>query len=114
MASGEKGNQQLVFENVTPATRLLDKRRQHYEVEDALAAQKAKYAREEESFKKKGEKAPWLKPGGGKKSSLRKRDGSDTRKPKVKFDSSTSSKDIPCRYFPTGQCTRGESCPFKH
>jgi hypothetical protein len=53
MASGEKGNQQLVFENVTPATRLLDKRRQHYEVEDALAAQKAKYAREEESFKKK-------------------------------------------------------------
>lgn len=45
--------QQLIFENVSPATRLLEKRRQMYEVQDALEAQKQKNVKEEESFKKK-------------------------------------------------------------
>lgn len=45
--------QQLIFENVSPATRLLEKRRQMYEVQDALEAQKAKGIKEEEAFKKK-------------------------------------------------------------
>ena len=72
---------------------------------DPLTADEAKRRDAlEAAFSKKGEKAPWTIPGGGKKSSLRKRDGNGTRKPKVKFDSSTSTKDIPCRYFPTGQC----------
>jgi chromosome segregation ATPase len=47
--------QQLIFENVSPATRLLEKRRQMYEVQDALENQKARFAREEETFKKKEE-----------------------------------------------------------
>eukprot|EP00397_Hematodinium_sp_SG-2012_P032005 GEMP01034038.1.p1 GENE.GEMP01034038.1~~GEMP01034038.1.p1 ORF type:complete len:375 (+),score=100.29 GEMP01034038.1:65-1126(+) len=45
--------QQLIFENVSPATRLLEKRRQMYEVQDALENQKQKGIKEEESFKKK-------------------------------------------------------------
>lgn len=50
-----KHPQQLIFENVSPATRLLEKRRQMYEVQDALENQKARFAREEETFKKKEE-----------------------------------------------------------
>ena len=45
--------QQLIFENVSPATRLLEKRRQMYEVQDALEAQKQRFAQEEEAFQKK-------------------------------------------------------------
>jgi len=45
--------QQLIFENVSPATRLLEKRRQMYEVQDALENQKQKAAKDEENFKKK-------------------------------------------------------------
>lgn len=36
---------QLVLENVTPATRLLEKRRQMFEVQEALEEQKQDYAR---------------------------------------------------------------------
>jgi predicted nucleic acid-binding Zn-ribbon protein len=50
-----KHPQQLIFENVSPATRLLEKRRQMYEVQDALENQKARFAREEETFRKKEE-----------------------------------------------------------
>merc|ERR1719473_1030722 len=50
---GQKFPQQLIFENVSPATRLLEKRRQMYEVQDALESQKARFAKEEEQFKKK-------------------------------------------------------------
>merc|ERR1711972_933209 len=47
--------QQLFFDNVSPATRLLEKRRQMYEVQDALENQKARFAKEEEGFRKKEE-----------------------------------------------------------
>mmetsp|Transcript_118169 Transcript_118169/g.335190 ORF Transcript_118169/g.335190 Transcript_118169/m.335190 type:complete len:383 (-) Transcript_118169:164-1312(-) len=47
--------QQLFFDNVSPQTRLLEKRRQMYEVQDALENQKAKFAKEEETFKKREE-----------------------------------------------------------
>merc|ERR1719390_82421 len=49
----QKFPQQLIFENVSPATRLLEKRRQMYEVNDALESQKARFAKEEEQFRKK-------------------------------------------------------------
>lgn len=52
---GSKHPQHLIFENVSPATRLLEKRRQMYEVQDALENQKARFAREEETFRKKEE-----------------------------------------------------------
>lgn len=52
---GNKHPQHLIFENVSPATRLLEKRRQMYEVQDALENQKARFAREEETFRKKEE-----------------------------------------------------------
>jgi len=52
---GGKFPQQLIFENVSPATRLLEKRRQMYEVQDALEAQKARFAKDEEQFKKREE-----------------------------------------------------------
>eukprot|EP00434_Breviolum_minutum_P024863 symbB.v1.2.021960.t1/scaffold1930.1/size95793/2 len=60
MAEGDRGNlpkhpQQLFFDNVNPATRLLEKRRQMYEVQDALENQKARFAKEEEQFRKKEE-----------------------------------------------------------
>merc|ERR1712087_994655 len=41
--------------NVSPATRLLEKRRQMYEVQDALENQKARFAKEEEQFRKREE-----------------------------------------------------------
>mmetsp|Transcript_12310 Transcript_12310/g.29883 ORF Transcript_12310/g.29883 Transcript_12310/m.29883 type:complete len:336 (-) Transcript_12310:551-1558(-) len=50
---GDEVPQQLLFENVSPATRLLEKRRQMYEVQDALEAQKTRFAQEEEAFQKK-------------------------------------------------------------
>lgn len=52
-AGGQKHPQQLIFENVSPATRLLEKRRQMYEVQDALEQQKTRFVKEEEQFKKK-------------------------------------------------------------
>lgn len=51
----DKAPQQLYFDNVSPATRLLEKRRQMYEVQDALDSQKARFSREEEQFRKKEE-----------------------------------------------------------
>merc|ERR1719387_95877 len=54
-AASSKHPQQLFFDNVSPATRLLEKRRQMYEVQDALENQKARFAREEETFRKKEE-----------------------------------------------------------
>lgn len=48
-----KHPQQLFFDNVSPATRLLEKRRQMYEVQDALDNQKARFAKEEETFRKR-------------------------------------------------------------
>jgi myosin heavy subunit len=42
--------QSLLFDKVSPATRLLEKRRQMFEVEDALTAQKEDFARREEAF----------------------------------------------------------------
>ncbi|CAE7587123.1 FAP73 [Symbiodinium natans] len=59
-ADGERGAipkhpQQLFFDNVNPATRLLEKRRQMYEVQDALENQKARFAKEEDQFRKKEE-----------------------------------------------------------
>merc|ERR1719486_1066559 len=50
-----KHPQPLIFENVSPATRLLEKRRQMYEVQDALENQKTRFAREEETFRKREE-----------------------------------------------------------
>lgn len=50
-----KHPQQLFFDNVSPATRLLEKRRQMYEVQDALDNQKARFAKEEETFRKREE-----------------------------------------------------------
>jgi len=52
---GPKHPQQLFFDNVSPATRLLEKRRQMYEVQDALENQKARFAKEEEQFRKREE-----------------------------------------------------------
>jgi len=52
---GNTHPQHLIFENVSPATRLLEKRRQMYEVQDALENQKARFSREEETFRKKEE-----------------------------------------------------------
>jgi len=48
-----KHAQQLFFDNVSPATRLLEKRRQMYEVQDALENQKQRFSKEEENFKKR-------------------------------------------------------------
>jgi myosin heavy subunit len=53
--ASSKHPQQLFFDNVSPATRLLEKRRQMYEVQDALENHKARFAKEEEQFRKKEE-----------------------------------------------------------
>ncbi|GBF97344.1 flagellar associated protein [Raphidocelis subcapitata] len=45
----------LAMANVTPATRLLEKRRQMFEVQEALEAQKQDFARKEELFRKREE-----------------------------------------------------------
>lgn len=51
---GGKSNNQLpqslLFDHVSPATRLLEKRRQMFEVEDALINQKEEFSRKEEAF----------------------------------------------------------------
>lgn len=54
-SNGTKHPQQLFFDNVNPATRLLEKRRQMYEVQDALERQQERFAKEEEQFRKKEE-----------------------------------------------------------
>merc|ERR1719159_401025 len=48
-----KHPQQLFFDNVSPATRLLEKRRQMYEVQDALETHKARYGKKEEQLRAK-------------------------------------------------------------
>lgn len=45
----------LVLEHVSPATRLLEKRRQMFEVQEALESQKQEFARKEEVFKRREE-----------------------------------------------------------
>lgn len=45
----------LVLEHVSPATRLLEKRRQMFEVQEALEAQKQEFNRKEEIFKRREE-----------------------------------------------------------
>jgi len=47
--------QSLVLEHVSPATRLLEKRRQMFEVQEALDAQKEEFARREEAFHRREE-----------------------------------------------------------
>ena len=42
---------QLTLDHVSPATRLLEKRRQMFEVQEALDAQKQEFARREETFR---------------------------------------------------------------
>merc|ERR1711998_370031 len=44
---------QLTLDHVSPATRLLEKRRQKIEVQEALEAQKADFARREEQFQRR-------------------------------------------------------------
>ena len=50
-----KHAQQLFFDNVSPATRLLEKRRQMYEVQDALENQKQRFQKEEDNFRRREE-----------------------------------------------------------
>lgn len=45
----------LVLEHVSPATRLLEKRRQMFEVQESLEAQKQEFQRKEEVFKRREE-----------------------------------------------------------
>jgi hypothetical protein len=52
MASGSTLHQ-LNLDNVSPATRLLEKRRQMFEVQEALETQKEEFARKEEMFKRR-------------------------------------------------------------
>jgi hypothetical protein len=53
--SGKAMPVQLNLDHVAPATRLLEKRRQMVEVQDALDAQKEEYAKREEAFKRREE-----------------------------------------------------------
>eukprot|EP00197_Chlamydomonas_leiostraca_P014764 CAMPEP_0202871526 /NCGR_PEP_ID=MMETSP1391-20130828/18943_1 /ASSEMBLY_ACC=CAM_ASM_000867 /TAXON_ID=1034604 /ORGANISM="Chlamydomonas leiostraca, Strain SAG 11-49" /LENGTH=287 /DNA_ID=CAMNT_0049552355 /DNA_START=77 /DNA_END=937 /DNA_ORIENTATION=+ len=63
MDDGEGANQSrtkmlpqtLVLDHVSPATRLLEKRRQMFEVQEALEAQKQEFNRKEEVFKRREE-----------------------------------------------------------
>lgn len=45
--------QTLMFDHVSPATRLLEKRRQMFEVQEALNAQKEEFARREDAFRRR-------------------------------------------------------------
>lgn len=45
--------QTLVFDHVSPATRLLEKRRQMFEVQEALNSQKEEFARREDAFRRR-------------------------------------------------------------
>ena len=47
--------QQLTLDHVSPATRLLEKRRQMFEVQEALNAQKEEFQRREATFKRREE-----------------------------------------------------------
>lgn len=47
--------QTLVLDHVSPATRLLEKRRQMFEVQEALEAQKQDFNKKEQVFKKREE-----------------------------------------------------------
>jgi hypothetical protein len=56
MASGGMTMPQtLTLDHVSPATRLLEKRRQMFEVQEALDAQKEEFARREEAFRRREE-----------------------------------------------------------
>lgn len=46
---------QLILTDVTPATRLLDKRRQQFEVDEALEVAKSEYAAKEGAFRAREE-----------------------------------------------------------
>lgn len=54
---GGKGNshlpQTLIFDHVSPATRLLEKRRQMFEVQEALNSQKEEFSRREDAFRRR-------------------------------------------------------------
>ena len=47
--------QTLAFDHVSPATRLLEKRRQMFEVQEALNSQKEEFARREDAFRRREE-----------------------------------------------------------
>ena len=47
--------QTLTLDHVSPATRLLEKRRQMFEVQEALDAQKEEFARREDAFRRREE-----------------------------------------------------------
>eukprot|EP00965_Chrysotila_dentata_P240355 6203659-Pleurochrysis_carterae.AAC.2 len=47
--------QQLTLDHVSPATRLLEKRRQMFEVQEALDAQKEEFKRREATFNRREE-----------------------------------------------------------
>ena len=49
------GIQHMNLDEVSPATRLLEKRRQMFEVQEALETQKEEFARREELFKRREE-----------------------------------------------------------
>lgn len=44
-----------MLDNVAPTTRLLEKRRQMYEVQAALSSQKEEFARREDAFRRREE-----------------------------------------------------------
>ena len=52
--SGENSGmpQMLMFDHVSPATRLLEKRRQMFEVQEALSSQKEEFGRREDAFRR--------------------------------------------------------------
>jgi hypothetical protein len=50
-----RGAHALFIDHVAPQTRLLEKRRQMFEVQEALDAQKEEFARREEAFKRREE-----------------------------------------------------------
>ena len=45
--------QTLMFDHVSPATRLLEKRRQMFEVQEALNSQKEEFSRREDAFRRR-------------------------------------------------------------
>jgi len=47
--------QTLMFDHVSPATRLLEKRRQMFEVQEALNSQKEEFQRREDAFRRREE-----------------------------------------------------------
>jgi hypothetical protein len=47
--------QTLMMDHVTPATRLLEKRRQMFEVQEALNAQNEEFSRREDAFRRREE-----------------------------------------------------------